>query len=101
MVCASGRVARAAGGVCVCKEVLSESYYAPTTELFDWGGIASVLEDHFNRVKSNRPLILVAPIIPSVGAPLWRNTFRIKSVLLFLKIAPTEVAFNKAVQQYE
>ena len=39
------------------KEVLSQSYYAPTTELFDWGGIASVLEDHFNRVKPNRPLI--------------------------------------------
>ncbi len=39
------------------KEVLSPSYYAPTERLFDWDGIASVLEDHFNRVKPNRPLI--------------------------------------------
>jgi asparagine synthase (glutamine-hydrolysing) len=39
------------------KEVLSPSYYAPTAELFDWDGIASVLEDHYNKIKSNRPLI--------------------------------------------
>jgi len=39
------------------KEVLSSSYYAPTASLFDWEGIASVLGDHFSRVKANRPLI--------------------------------------------
>jgi hypothetical protein len=39
------------------KEVLSPSYYAPTAELFDWNGIASVLEDHYNQIKPNRPLI--------------------------------------------
>lgn len=39
------------------KEVLSPSYYAPTVELFDWDGIASVLSDHYDRVKSNRTLI--------------------------------------------
>lgn len=39
------------------KEVLSPSYYAPTASLFDWEGVASVLGDHFNRVKANRPLI--------------------------------------------
>lgn len=39
------------------KEVLSPSYYPPTGQLFNWDGIASVLEDHFNQVKSNRPLL--------------------------------------------
>lgn len=39
------------------KEVLSPSYYAPTKELFDWEGIASVLEDHYGRVKSHRTII--------------------------------------------
>lgn len=39
------------------KEVLSPSYYAPTKPLFDWDGIASVLDDHYNHVKPNRPLL--------------------------------------------
>lgn len=39
------------------KEVLSPSYYAPTKPLFDWDGIASVLDDHYNHVKPNRPML--------------------------------------------
>lgn len=39
------------------KEVLSPSYYAPTKVLFDWDGIASVLDDHYNYIKPNRPLL--------------------------------------------
>lgn len=39
------------------KEVLSQSYYAPTAQLFDWDGISSIVDDHYNLIKSNRPLI--------------------------------------------
>ena len=39
------------------KEVLSPSYYPPTAELFDWNGIATMLDDHYTRAHSNRALI--------------------------------------------
>ncbi|MFA6408158.1 MAG: asparagine synthase-related protein, partial [Candidatus Paceibacterota bacterium] len=39
------------------KEVLSPSYYAPTAEMFDWDGIMSVLDAHFNKTESHRALI--------------------------------------------
>lgn len=39
------------------KEILSPSYYAPTALLFDWDGVASILTDHYNNIKPNRPLI--------------------------------------------
>lgn len=39
------------------KEVLSPSYYAPTAGLFDWNGIAAVLNDHFTHTKQNRSLL--------------------------------------------
>jgi len=39
------------------QEVLSPSYYLPTAELFDWDGITSVLDEHYNLVKSHRALI--------------------------------------------
>lgn len=39
------------------KEILSPSYYQPTAQLFDWGGIASILEDHYTHATSHRALI--------------------------------------------
>ncbi|MFI5260375.1 MAG: asparagine synthase (glutamine-hydrolyzing) [Candidatus Paceibacteria bacterium] len=39
------------------KEVLSPSYYAPTAGLFDWDGVASVVEEHYNGTKSNRAML--------------------------------------------
>ncbi len=39
------------------REVLSPSYYAPTTQLFNWDGVASILDDHYNHAKSHRALI--------------------------------------------
>lgn len=39
------------------KEVLSPSYYLPTAGLFDWNGVASVLEGHYGRTESNRTML--------------------------------------------
>lgn len=39
------------------KEVLSPHYYAPTRNLFDWHGVASILDEHYRRTTSHRALI--------------------------------------------
>lgn len=39
------------------KEVLSPSYYPSTAGLFDWNGIAAILEEQYDRTASHRALI--------------------------------------------
>lgn len=39
------------------KEVLSPSYYAATKDVFDWEGIATLLQDHYDHTKHSRSLI--------------------------------------------
>jgi asparagine synthase (glutamine-hydrolysing) len=52
------------------KDVLSPSYYAPTTQLFNWDGVASILDDHYNHTKSNRAIIWTL-----LSFQLWARRF--------------------------
>jgi asparagine synthase (glutamine-hydrolysing) len=52
------------------KEVLSPSYYPPTAGLFDWNGVASILECHYDRTESNRTMIWAL-----LSFQLWARRF--------------------------
>ncbi|MEK7101803.1 MAG: asparagine synthase (glutamine-hydrolyzing) [Patescibacteria group bacterium] len=39
------------------KEVLSPLYYPPTADLFDWNGVTSILDDHYNRIAYHRTML--------------------------------------------
>lgn len=54
------------------KEVLSPSYYPPTSELFDWQSITSLINDHQQRVGSYRPLIWTL-----LSFQLWARRFQV------------------------
>ena len=52
------------------KEVLSPSYYQPTAELFDWGGINSVLDGHYGRTESSQTMLWAL-----LSFQLWARRF--------------------------
>ncbi len=57
----------------LAKDILSRDYYPPTQELFDWGGIKKVLEDHKDSKRYNSVMLWSLIIFQ-----MWAKRYKIE-----------------------